>query len=149
MPLSSAEFLSPVVSTHPSHAGGLHGLGIQYPGAWLGIATDTYAEPFAQHRADALPGAIQAPQSEVIVDGLLTNDKFCFTRHDRLKLRPPRRGYPSRENASRGGDRETKLDRSSHHEGSQRRRSALGSGISAPAPVGGSGAAGGPDGGGE
>ncbi len=85
----------------------------------------------------------------LVVDGLLTNDKFCFTRHDRLKLRPPRRGYPSRENASRGGNRETKLDRSSHHEGSQRRRSALGSGISAPAPVGGSGAAGGPDGGGE
>ena len=83
------------------------------------------------------------------LDGLITNDKFCFTRHDHLKLRPPRRGYPSREDASRGGDRETKMDRSSHHEGSQRCRSALGSGISTPAPVGGSGAAGGPDGGGE
>src|SRR3712207_2672161 len=82
------------------------------------------------------------------LDGLITNDKFCFTRHEGLKLRLPRRGYPSREDASRGGDRETKPDHSSHDGGSHRRRSSLGSGISTPASVGGSGATGGPDGGG-
>ena len=36
-------------------------LGIQDPCARLGIATRTYANPFAQDRAQVLPGAVQAP----------------------------------------------------------------------------------------
>jgi hypothetical protein len=39
MPFSSAEFLGSVVAAHAAHAGGLYRLGIQDPGARLGIAT--------------------------------------------------------------------------------------------------------------
>src|SRR5215208_4228005 len=81
----------------------------------------------AQERLPVAATAEGLPTLEDRLDGLITNDKFCFTRHDRLKLRPPRGGYPSREDASRGGDRETKLDRSSHDDGSQRCHSSLGS----------------------
>ncbi len=71
-----------------------------------------------------------------MVDGLITNDKFCFTRHNRLNLRPPRRDYPPRKDASRGGNgEETELDGSSHDGQPQRRRPPLESGVSAPAPV--------------
>ena len=59
--LSATEFLSSVVSAYPSDAGGLHGLGVEDCGARLGIATSAYANPFAQHRIDLLPGAVQAP----------------------------------------------------------------------------------------
>src|SRR5215217_2180785 len=48
------------------------------------------------------------------LDGLITNDKFCFTRRSRLKLRPIRRGYPSRDGVRWGGIDETELDRSTH-----------------------------------
>jgi hypothetical protein len=71
------------------------------------------------------------------LDGLIINDKFCFVRRSRLKLSPPRRGYPPRKGVSRGGNVETELDRSSHDGRPQRRRSSLGPGIPAHPQVGG------------
>src|SRR5215204_598549 len=70
------------------------------------------------------------------LDGLITNDKFCFTRRSRLKLRPKRRGYPPRKGVRRGGIDETELDRSAHDGLSRRRRPSLGPGLCAPPPLG-------------
>src|SRR5215217_7184376 len=47
------------------------------------------------------------PALEERLDGLITNDKFCFTRRSRLKLRPKRRGYPPPKDVRRGGIDET------------------------------------------
>src|SRR5215203_5478177 len=142
--LPARESLGPVVATFwTADTGGFHDLAVQDRPAGIAISTLR----FAYRRSKSLVGLLQAPVppplAKVVVDGLITNDKFCFTRHNRLKLRRTRRGYPSRQGASRGGDRETKPDHSSHDGGSQRRRSSLGAGISTPVSVGGSGAAGG------
>jgi hypothetical protein len=71
------------------------------------------------------------------LDGLITNDKFCFTRRSRLKLRPKRRGYPLRKGVRRGGIDEEGLDRSAHDGRPRRRRPSLGSGLPAPPLMGG------------
>jgi len=102
-----------------------------------------------QERLPLAATAEGLPALEDSLDGLITNDKFCFTRHSRLNLRPPRRGYPPRKDVGRGGNGETKLDGSSYDGQPQRRRSSLGPGISTPAPVGGSGTGGEFKGGGE
>jgi hypothetical protein len=70
--------------------------------------------------------APRVPALEDGLDGLITNDKFCFARRSRLKLRPKLRGYPPQEGVLRGGIDETQPDHSSHDGGSQRRRSSLG-----------------------
>ena len=70
-----------------------------------------------------------------MVDGLITNDKFCFVRRSRLKLQPKRRGYPSRKGVRRGGIDETELDRSTHDGRPRRRRPPLGPGLCAPPPL--------------
>src|SRR5215203_4451714 len=81
------------------------------------------------------------------LDGLITNDKFCFTRRRRLKLRPKRRGYPPPKDVRRGGIDETELDRSTHDGRPRRRHPSLGSGLPAPPPMG--GLKGNPEGGGD
>src|SRR5215218_3806017 len=78
----------------------------------------------------------RVPTLENRLDGLITNDKFCFTRRSRLKLRPKRRGYPSRKGVRRGGIDETELDRSTRDGRSRRRRPSLGPGLCAPPPLG-------------
>src|SRR5215217_6386136 len=88
------------------------------------------------------------PSLEDHLDGLVTNGKFCFARRSRLKLRPKRRGYPPQEGVLRGGINETQPDHSSQYGGAQRRHSSLGSGLPAPAPMGGPGTPGEPTGGG-
>ena len=93
--------------------------------------------------ADAAP---RVPTVEDRLDGLITNDKFCFARHSRLKLRPKRRGYPLRKVVRRGGIDEEGLDRSAYDGHSRRRRPSLGSGLSAPPSMG--GLEGNPEGGG-
>ncbi len=80
--------------------------------------------------------APRVPTLENRLDGLITNDKFCFSRHSRLKLRPRRRRYPSRDKARRGGIHETQLGCSAHNGQSQRRRPSLGSGLPASPPMG-------------
>src|SRR5215213_11323002 len=67
MALSSAQFLRSIVSAHATDAGSLHRLGVEDGSARLGITTCARAYPFAQHRVDLLPGAVQAPHPEVVV----------------------------------------------------------------------------------
>src|SRR5829696_8229902 len=81
--------------------------------------------------------AARLPALEDGLDGLITNDKFCFTRRSRLKLRSKRRGYPSRNGVRRGGIDETELDRSTRDGRSRRRRPSLGPSLCAPPPLGG------------
>src|SRR5215211_6284631 len=88
---------------------------------------------------ERLPVALappRLPQMAHRLDGLITNDKFCFTRRSRLELRPKRRGYPSRKGVRRGGIDETELDRSTRDGRSRRRRPSLGPGLCAPPPLG-------------
>src|SRR5215212_336551 len=92
------------------------------------------------HRSRRLrlaPLAPRLPSMAHRLDGLITNDKFCFTRRSRLKLRPKRRGYPSRNGVRRGGIDETQLDRSARDGQSRRRRPSLGPSLCAPPPLGG------------
>jgi hypothetical protein len=63
------------------------------------------------------------------LDGLITNDKICFVRHKRRKLRPRRRNYVSSSGIQRGGNSETTADGSSHSSNPKRRRASLGSGL--------------------
>src|SRR5215203_1230434 len=83
-----------------------------------------------------LPGSIQAPETEVMVDGLITNDKFCFVRRRRLKLRPRRRNYVSLFTIQRGGNSGTTVDGSSHGTNPKRRHPSLGSGLPAHPALG-------------
>jgi hypothetical protein len=70
------------------------------------------------------------------LDGLITNDKFCFVRRERLKLRPPRRNYVFSSGIQRGGSHETTMDDPSHSGHPKRRRTSLGSGLPAPPALG-------------
>src|SRR5215218_1927508 len=90
-------------------------------GEWMSLAVTSPRVPTLENR---------------LLDGLITNDKFCFTRRSRLKLRPKRRGYPSRKGVRRGGIDETELDRSTRDGRSRRRRPSLGPGLCAPPPLG-------------
>ena len=89
-----------------------------------------------QERLPVAPTAARLPPMAHRLDGLITNDKFCFTRRSRLRLRPKRRGYPSRKAAHRGGIDGKEPDRSTHDARSRRRRPSLGSGLPAPPPLG-------------
>jgi len=71
-----------------------------------------------------------------VLDGLITNDKFCFTRRSRLKLRPKRRGYPSPKTVRRGGIDGKEPNHSAHDGRSRRRSTSLGPGLCAPPPLG-------------
>src|SRR5215204_2891619 len=119
-----------------SHTGALDRLAIYHAGARLRVPLQADPYTLAQSGVHPFPGAVEPPRSEVMVDGLITNDKFCFTRRSRLKLRPKRRGYPSRKGVRRGGIDETQLDRSTHEGRPRRRRSSLGPGLCAPPPLG-------------
>src|SRR5215208_3796768 len=149
MALSTLYLLAAVVSSLlSSHASGLHRLTIRYASTGLRVSPHAHAHPLAQGSVHPLPGAVDAPSSEVMVDGLITNDKFCFTRRSRLKLRPKRRGYPPpKDVVRRGGIDETELDRSTHDGWPRRRHPSLGSGLPAPPPMG--GLEGNPEGGGD
>src|SRR5215203_1663446 len=136
MPLSAFDLLGPVLTTLLStHAGSLGRLTVDDACAGQGVPLE--ANSLAQGGVHLLPRPIQAPAAKVVVDGLITNDKFCFTRRSRLKLRPKRRGYPSRKGVRRGGIDETELDRSTHDGRPRRRRPSLGPGLCVPPPLGG------------
>src|SRR5215211_5748264 len=130
-----------------SHSRGPSRLRVHYPGAGVRIPTKAAPQTFAQRGVQALPRPVDVPSSEPVVDGLITNDKFCFTRRSRLKLRPKRRGYPPPKDVRRGGIDETELDRSTHDGRPRRRHPSLGSGLPAPPPMG--GLEGNPEGGGD
>ena len=58
------------------------------------ITPEAYPQALSDGRVELLPGAVCAPLPKVVIDGLITNDKFSFRRSWHLKLRPPRPGYP-------------------------------------------------------
>src|SRR5438270_8737636 len=72
MTLSALYLLATVVSTlFSSHAGALHRLAVDDASAWLRISAHTAnAHPLAQGSVHPLPGAVDPPSSEVMVDGL-------------------------------------------------------------------------------
>ncbi len=71
MALSSLHLLATVVpSLLPSHARALNRLRIDDAGAWLRISPRTDSHPLAQGGVQPFPGAVDAPRSEVMVDGL-------------------------------------------------------------------------------
>jgi hypothetical protein len=76
-------------------------------------------------------------------DGIITNDRFCCTRHLHLRLRASHRPRPAYNypfqpamQADRGGDHETCLDGAPPEGATNRRAAPLGSGLSTPTPVG-------------
>ena len=82
-----------------------------------------------------------------LINGLITNDKFCLTRVGRLRLSWPRAqircqastgAYPRGEITHRGGDHAAAapLARPAHRRGGSNRPAALGPGLSAPPAVG-------------
>src|SRR5215204_2699975 len=81
--------------------------------------------------------ASRLPALEDRLNGLITNDKFCFSRHSKLKLKPKRRGYPPRVDVDLGGTRGARVDRPTHDGGPKRRCPPLGSSLPAPPRMGG------------
>jgi hypothetical protein len=55
-----------------------------------GISSSREAGELPQVGMDCDPGAITPPLAEIVIDGLITNDKFCWTRWNALSLSWPR-----------------------------------------------------------
>jgi hypothetical protein len=70
MALSALDLLATIVSPLSSHASSLHRLAIHYAGARLRFALHADPQTFSQGGVHPLPGAVDAPSSEVMVDGL-------------------------------------------------------------------------------
>src|SRR5918994_2245406 len=70
MTLSALNLLAAIVSPLSSHAGGLYRLAIHYACTGLGISAHANAHPLTQGRVHPLPGAVDPPSSEVMMDGL-------------------------------------------------------------------------------
>src|SRR6266498_1971332 len=75
-------------------------------------------------------------------DGIITNDKFCCTRYLHLRLRASHRPQSACNNslqavrqADKGGNHETCMDGAPPPSATDRCATALGSGVSTPAPV--------------
>jgi hypothetical protein len=69
--LAALDLLAPVVTTLiASHAGALDRLGIHHTGARLGISLLAHPQTLAQGGVDPLPGAVDTPHPQVMVDGL-------------------------------------------------------------------------------
>src|SRR5215210_4192841 len=71
MALSALYLLAAVVSSLlSSHASGFHRLTIRYASTELRVSPHAQAHPLAQGSVHPLPRAVDAPSSEVMVDGL-------------------------------------------------------------------------------
>src|SRR5215210_8702615 len=71
MPLSAFDLLAPVVAAlFSSHAGSLDRLAVHYGRAGLRVSLEAHPQTLAQGGVKPLPGTIQAPKAEVVVDGL-------------------------------------------------------------------------------
>ena len=69
--LSALDLLAPVVASFlAAYAGGLHRLAIHAARTGPGIASETDPKPLSEGGVDPLPRPIQAPDPEVMVDGL-------------------------------------------------------------------------------
>src|SRR5262249_56535478 len=67
---AALDLLPPVVAAHAADAGGLDRLTVNNARAGLGIAPEPHPQPLAQHHVEPLPGAVEAPLAEVMVDRL-------------------------------------------------------------------------------
>lgn len=94
---------------------------------------------------DARLGEAQQPLAiaKAFFDGLITNDKFCFTRHRQLKLNWWRRPLHLRQSpllkeslTRSGGDRETAVEHPAADHWAQRRSTPPRSGLSTPSAMG-------------
>jgi len=69
--LATADLLAAaVVAAGAAPLGGPGGLAVDDRGAGRGLPARTAAQPFAQGGVDPPPGAVDAPEAEVVVDGL-------------------------------------------------------------------------------
>jgi hypothetical protein len=95
MAFTTLDLLAAVVAAlFSANAGAFYRLTFDNACAGLRITPEAYPQALSDGRVELLPGAVCAPLPKVVIDGLITNDKFCFRRSWRLKQRPPRRGYP-------------------------------------------------------
>jgi len=70
MAFSAADLLATIVTAFLSaYPGTLYRLGIHYAGTGLRISLQADPQAFPDCRIDPLPGAVDAPLSEVMVDG--------------------------------------------------------------------------------
>src|SRR5215207_7842415 len=135
---SALDLLATIIaSLLSSHAGALDRLRIDNTRGGLRITPKTDPQTLADGCVEPLPGTIDAPEPKVMVDGLITNDKFCFSRHSKLKLKPKRRGYRPRVDVELGGTRGARVDRPTHDGGPKRRCPPVGSSLPAPPRMGG------------
>jgi hypothetical protein len=113
MPLASLHAFMGVV---PADVGrlldGFHRLGIHDGGAGMRIFANPPTFSLPQPPPEVGPEARAAKLSEVIVNGLITNDKLCLSRTQRLRLRqrssptadhPPWSRYAPQQKLQRGG----------------------------------------------
>jgi|SRR5690242_9280757 len=152
MPLAPFHLLAAVVAARAPNAGGLDGLTVDDARAGLRVAPQAHAQLLTQDRVNAFPRAIQPPLPEIVVNGLITNDKCCLTRYGRLALTWPRShplprtwkhappAYAPRDDSHRRGGRHASPARAyvappSSAVPSPGRAAALGSSVSAPAAV--------------
>jgi hypothetical protein len=95
MAFTTLDLLAAIVAAlFSANAGALYRLTFDNACAGLRITPEAYPQALSDGRVELLPGAVCAPLPKVVIDGLITNEKFCFRRSWRLKQRPPRRGYP-------------------------------------------------------
>ena len=74
--LTSFDLLAPVLTpVFPAHSSTLYRLGIHHARAGLRIPFQANPKAFADGPVDALPGAVDPPLSEVVVDSLYANGK--------------------------------------------------------------------------
>ncbi len=67
---TSERLASVVASLFPAHAGRLDRLAVDYARAGLRVSSEVNPHPLAQRPVHPFPGAVEAPSSEVVVDGL-------------------------------------------------------------------------------
>jgi hypothetical protein len=156
VPFASSQFLAAVKPAHSSHQR-FDRLTVNDCGAGSGVTSSMEAGQLPQLRMNADPRPIQPPLAEIPVNGLITNDKFCWTRRGALSLSWPRsRPLPRAWRQETPGSGYVPPDDrvSRHHRGgryasspstlmapapstgsSPRRTAALGSGVSAPHAV--------------
>jgi hypothetical protein len=68
--LATFDVLTAIVSSlFSAHPGSFDRLGVNYPGAGLRVSLQANSKTFPDYSIDALPGTIDAPFSEIVVDG--------------------------------------------------------------------------------
>lgn len=79
--LAPAQLLATVVASDSPDPGGLDRLAVDDAGTGLEVTPNPNSEPFPEGRVDTLPGAIQPPEPEVVIDGLPGRELVGSIRH--------------------------------------------------------------------